>query len=126
MILTCVYVMFFPGIKMGKAWELGFPVCKIKFWDGSQHSKLPLHASHVAPGSKFSINIIDCMHANYLLPAGDNIIADNNNNNNNNNKQRMWNLKCKTIPVIIGATGVVTRSLRKNLEAVPGKHSIDS
>jgi len=27
---------------------------------------------------------------------------------------------------IIGATGIVTRSLRKNLEAVPGKHSIDS
>jgi hypothetical protein len=30
------------------------------------------------------------------------------------------------IPVIVGATGVVTRSVRKNLEAVPGKHSIDS
>jgi len=30
------------------------------------------------------------------------------------------------IPVIIGATGIVTRSLRKSLEAVPGKHSIDS
>ena len=29
-------------------------------------------------------------------------------------------------PVITGATGIVTRSLRKNLEAVPGKHSIDS
>jgi hypothetical protein len=41
-------------------------------------------------------------------------------------KQRMWNLKCMIIPVAIGATGVVTRSLRKNLEAVPGKHSIDS
>jgi len=40
--------------------------------------------------------------------------------------QRMWNLKCTIIPVIIGATGIVTRSLRKNLEAVPGKHSIDS
>jgi len=40
--------------------------------------------------------------------------------------QRMWNLKCTTIPVIIGASGIVTRSLRKNLEAVPGKHSIDS
>jgi hypothetical protein len=38
----------------------------------------------------------------------------------------MWNLKCMIIPVIIGATGVVTRSLRKNLEAVPGKDSIDS
>jgi hypothetical protein len=34
----------------------------------------------------------------------------------------MWNLKCTIIPVIIGATGIVTRSLRKNLEAVPGKH----
>jgi len=40
--------------------------------------------------------------------------------------QRMWNLKCTIIPVIIGATRIVTRSLRKNLEAIPGKHSIDS
>jgi hypothetical protein len=40
--------------------------------------------------------------------------------------QRMWNLKCTIIPVIIGATGIVTRGLRKNLEAVPGKHSIVS
>jgi len=40
--------------------------------------------------------------------------------------QRMWNLKCLIIPVIIGATGIVTRSLRKNVEAVPGKHLIDS
>ena len=57
-------------------------------------------------------------------------------NNNNNNKlkykclsieiRRMWNLKCTIVPVIIGATGIVTRSLRKNLDTVPGKHSIDS
>jgi len=40
--------------------------------------------------------------------------------------QRMWNLKCTIVPIIIGATGIVTRSLRKNLEVVPGKHSIDS
>ena len=39
--------------------------------------------------------------------------------------QRMWNLKCTIVPVIIGATGIVTRSVRKNLETV-GKHSIDS
>jgi len=38
----------------------------------------------------------------------------------------MWNLKCTIIPVITGATGIVTRSLRKNLEVIPGKHSIDS
>jgi hypothetical protein len=30
------------------------------------------------------------------------------------------------IPVIIGAAGIVTNVLRKNLEAIPGKHSIDS
>ena len=40
--------------------------------------------------------------------------------------QRMWNLKCTIVPVIIGATGIVTRSLKKNLETVPGKYSIDS
>ena len=40
--------------------------------------------------------------------------------------QRMWNLKCTIVPVIIGATGIVTRSLKKNLETIPGKHSIDS
>ena len=39
--------------------------------------------------------------------------------------KRMWNLKCTNIPVIIAATGIVTRSLRKNLKTVPGKHSID-
>jgi len=38
----------------------------------------------------------------------------------------MWNLKYTIVPVIIGATRIVTRSLKKNLEAVPGKHSIDS
>ena len=38
----------------------------------------------------------------------------------------MWNLKCTIIPVIIGATGIVTRSLRKNFEDIPGKHSVDS
>jgi len=38
--------------------------------------------------------------------------------------QRMCNLKCTIVPVITGATGIVTRSLRKNLETVPGKHSI--
>ena len=37
----------------------------------------------------------------------------------------MWNLKCTIILVIFGANGIVTRSLRKKFEAVPGKHSID-
>jgi hypothetical protein len=40
--------------------------------------------------------------------------------------QRMWNMKCFVIPVISGATGIVTRGLKIYLEKIPGKHSIDS
>jgi len=40
--------------------------------------------------------------------------------------QRMWNLKCTIVPVTIGTIGIVTRNLRKILEDLPGKHSIDS
>jgi hypothetical protein len=40
--------------------------------------------------------------------------------------QRMCGMKCMIMPVIIGATGMVTSGLRKNLEAVPEKHSVDS
>jgi len=40
--------------------------------------------------------------------------------------QRMWNLKCTIVPVIIGATGIVIEGVRKNLEDMPGKYSIDS
>jgi hypothetical protein len=38
----------------------------------------------------------------------------------------MWNIKCLVIPVIIGATGIVSKSLQKYLETIPGQHSIDS
>jgi hypothetical protein len=38
----------------------------------------------------------------------------------------MWNMKCFVIPVIIGATGIVSKSLQKYLETIPGQHSIDS
>jgi hypothetical protein len=40
--------------------------------------------------------------------------------------QRMWNMKCFVIPVIIGATGILSKSLQKYLETIPGQHSIDS
>jgi predicted phage tail protein len=38
---------------------------------------------------------------------------------------RMWSMKCMIIPVVIGAAGIVTRGLWRNLDAIPGKHSID-
>jgi hypothetical protein len=37
----------------------------------------------------------------------------------------MWNMKYFVIPVITGATGIVTKGLKKNLETIPGKYSID-
>jgi hypothetical protein len=40
--------------------------------------------------------------------------------------QRMWNMKCFVIPIIIGATGIETRGLKKYRETIRGKHSIDS
>ena len=38
--------------------------------------------------------------------------------------QRVWNVKTKVIPVIIGATGTVLKSLGRYLSNVPGKHEI--
>jgi hypothetical protein len=38
--------------------------------------------------------------------------------------QHMWNVKSKVKPVIIGATGTISKSFRKYLSSVPGKHDI--
>ena len=38
--------------------------------------------------------------------------------------QRMWNVKTKVIPVIIGATGTISNSFRKYLSNIPGKHEV--
>jgi hypothetical protein len=35
----------------------------------------------------------------------------------------MWNMKCMIIPVTDGAIGILTKGLKKTLEAIPGKHS---
>ena len=63
---------------------------------------------------------------------------DVNNNNHNNNEaenilkykdltigiKRMWNVKTKVIPVIIGATGIISKSFRKYVSNIPGKHEV--
>jgi len=38
--------------------------------------------------------------------------------------QRMWNVKTKVIPVIIGATGSISKSLIKHPSNIPGKQEI--
>jgi len=38
--------------------------------------------------------------------------------------QRMWNVKTKVVPVIIGATGTISKSFRKYVSSIPGKHEV--
>jgi len=38
--------------------------------------------------------------------------------------QRLWNVKTKVIPVIIGATGTISKSFRKYVNNIPGKHEV--
>ena len=38
--------------------------------------------------------------------------------------QPMWNVKTKAIPVTVGATGNVSKSFRKYVSNIPGKHEV--
>jgi hypothetical protein len=36
----------------------------------------------------------------------------------------MWNVKTRVIPVIIGATGPISKSFRKYVSNIPGNHEV--
>jgi hypothetical protein len=38
--------------------------------------------------------------------------------------QRMWNVKTRVIPVIIGAAGTISKSFRKYVSTIPGNHAV--
>jgi hypothetical protein len=38
--------------------------------------------------------------------------------------QRMWNVRTYLIPLIIGATGTISKSFRKYVSNIPGKHEV--
>ena len=38
--------------------------------------------------------------------------------------QRMWNVKTKVMPVKIGSTGIISKSFRKYVSNIPGKHEV--
>jgi hypothetical protein len=38
--------------------------------------------------------------------------------------KRMWNVKTKVMPVMIWVTGTISKSLRKYVSNVPGKHEV--
>jgi len=39
--------------------------------------------------------------------------------------QRMWNVKTKVIPVIIGATGTISKLFRKHVSNIQGNHEVN-
>jgi hypothetical protein len=36
----------------------------------------------------------------------------------------MWNVRAKVKPVIIGATGIISKSFRKHVSDIPGNHDV--
>ena len=38
--------------------------------------------------------------------------------------QRVWKVKARVIPVIIGATGTISKSFRKYISNIPGNHEV--
>ena len=38
--------------------------------------------------------------------------------------QHMWNIKTKVVPAIIGTTGTISKSFRKYVSNIPGKHEV--
>jgi hypothetical protein len=36
----------------------------------------------------------------------------------------MWNVKTRVIPVIIGATGTISKSFRQYVSTIPGNHEV--
>jgi len=38
--------------------------------------------------------------------------------------QHMWNVKTTVIPVITGVTGTISKSFRKYMSNIPGKHEV--
>jgi hypothetical protein len=72
-----------------------------------------------------------CLLIDVVIPSDRNVIQKESENklkykNLSIEIQRIWNMKYFVIPIIIGATGIVTKGLKKYLETIPGKHSIDS
>jgi hypothetical protein len=58
-----------------------------------------------------------CLLKYIAIPSDRNVIQKESENKLKYKKlsieiQRMWNMKCFVIPVIIGATGIVTRGLK--------------
>jgi phage pi2 protein 07 len=53
-----------------------------------------------------------CLLIDVAIPSDNNVIQKEAEKKLKYKNQRMWNMKCFVIPVIIGATGIVSKSLQ--------------
>jgi len=70
-----------------------------------------------------------CMLTDIEIPGARNLIMKEAENISNHKDLMMetqckWNVAVKVIPVINGATGSISKSLRQYLSNIPGKHEI--
>jgi hypothetical protein len=71
-----------------------------------------------------------CLLIDVAIPSDKNVIQKEAENklkykNFSIEIQKMLNMKCFVIPVVKWVTGIVSKSLQKYLETIPGQHSID-
>jgi hypothetical protein len=126
------------GVKLDS--ELWYE-CVPKSVETSQVGKVTIlwnqqvQTDRTVPNSKLDIIIWDnekgtCMLIDVAIPGDRNVIKKEAKNiikykNLITEILRMWNVKTKVTPVIIGATGTISKSFRKYLSSVPGKHDIN-
>jgi hypothetical protein len=58
------------------------------------------------------------------IPSISEPLVERVNNSKNNNNSAHVDVKAKVVPVIMGATGTISKSLRQYLSNIPGKHEI--
>jgi hypothetical protein len=70
-----------------------------------------------------------CMLINVAIPGGRNVIQKEAEKILKYKDlaieiQRLWNVKTRVIPVIIAATGTISKSFRKYVSTIPGNHEV--
>jgi hypothetical protein len=93
-----------------------------------------VHTDRTIPNSKPDIIIRDnekgtCMLIDVAIPGDRNVIKKEAEKILKYEEliieiQRMWNVKTKVTPVIIGATGTISKPFRMYLNSIVGKHEV--
>jgi hypothetical protein len=136
MMMIIIIIIIILGIETADKWYTHMPKPVYEEGDVTMLWNQAVHTDREVTANRPDIIIKNkkekkCTLIDVAIPADRNVVQKEAENKLKYKSlyreiQRMWNLKCTIIPVIIGAIRIVTRSLRKNLESVPRKHSIDS